>query len=767
MAHRSLAEFFADVIGSELCLSIPREAAATAAAIETRTHDGATWDSLIASPSAASEPLRTQGDIARVRRLPHGYFLAGFWGHGINSYAFYWCHIAPGRRLHLRIPYGGVYSDTDRQRENLLHVLDACRRVLEAIERVGCDRFYLVDSMGRGDCEIVLSSGEQIRLRGSAFAWDRLLEALLIPRDHGPDDPADDPGDATRPDDSRAVDSARNPDLEAAVVANPDDPAPYLVYADWLQSQGHVHGELIALAFQQASDSLPVATDRDPGAETADVGTQARAELARAELDNRVTGRLDRLIASNRRALLGKLAHYSDLRATWYMGFLLGAHLRLASDADVIRRLLELPAARCLRELVIHSGHCGMDEILDALRHVPQPSLLHTVIIEETELAMSPIARADHPEAHDTVLRSLSRPRKLALPLFHRRRTAAWPVLRPPSTSAARSPADDGQPAGSGAVLSQCRFSSDGELLATLDVDGERIAIWHVATGHLLLDLALTGETRMPGAHLVGFAAGDRAVILGGAGSTVVVGVSSGAEWYRISRLRPIALSRDGTTLVGVRRHQGEDRFEIRQLARPRRPDRLGPMAGLLLSPVAGPIADQVAGQITDWGAVRGMLTGDGTRLAVIDGRHIHLWRAGDPAIHITGAGEDIRDLAFAASGDRVIFCSHDSVQLRDLGEQTDPGQDLFLGLPPGVDAFHRVGFLADNLAFAIADDRTVWLCRPDQDRWLDSREMTAASSGAIRALDRSPRAATVAVIRLDCDQVELHDLSQIVAEWR
>jgi uncharacterized protein (TIGR02996 family) len=39
----------------------------------------------------------------------------------------------------------------------------------------------------------------------------------------------------------------RNPDLEAAIRADRDDPSTYDVYADWLQQHGSPHGELIAL----------------------------------------------------------------------------------------------------------------------------------------------------------------------------------------------------------------------------------------------------------------------------------------------------------------------------------------------------------------------------------------------------------------------------------------------------------------------------------------------------------------------------------------
>lgn len=40
---------------------------------------------------------------------------------------------------------------------------------------------------------------------------------------------------------------ASNPALETAIVENPDDDAPYLVYADWLMAEGDPRGELIVM----------------------------------------------------------------------------------------------------------------------------------------------------------------------------------------------------------------------------------------------------------------------------------------------------------------------------------------------------------------------------------------------------------------------------------------------------------------------------------------------------------------------------------------
>ncbi|HEX7701448.1 MAG TPA: TIGR02996 domain-containing protein [Kofleriaceae bacterium] len=45
-------------------------------------------------------------------------------------------------------------------------------------------------------------------------------------------------------------------ELESAILADPDDLATYLVYADWLQAHGYPRGELIVLvqAFWQRAD---------------------------------------------------------------------------------------------------------------------------------------------------------------------------------------------------------------------------------------------------------------------------------------------------------------------------------------------------------------------------------------------------------------------------------------------------------------------------------------------------------------------------------
>jgi uncharacterized protein (TIGR02996 family) len=49
----------------------------------------------------------------------------------------------------------------------------------------------------------------------------------------------------------------RNAEIEAAILAAPDDPSAYLVYADWLQSHGDPRGELITLQHAMRAQTDP------------------------------------------------------------------------------------------------------------------------------------------------------------------------------------------------------------------------------------------------------------------------------------------------------------------------------------------------------------------------------------------------------------------------------------------------------------------------------------------------------------------------------
>jgi uncharacterized protein (TIGR02996 family) len=130
--------------------------------------------------------------------------------------------------------------------------------------------------------------------------------------------------------------TGRADDLEAAIDASidADDPQPFLVYADWLQSIGDPRGELIVLQHRGARHEA------------------------------------DELIAAHRERLLGPFAAFTADAATrpadqprileleWQLGFVHAAHIgwvawtgEPAEAAGQLRALLELPSCRFLKHL--------------------------------------------------------------------------------------------------------------------------------------------------------------------------------------------------------------------------------------------------------------------------------------------------------------------------------------------------------------------------------------------------------------------------------
>jgi len=64
--------------------------------------------------------------------IPEGTAFLGFWGHGVNSYAFYLFLRTPSRFLHLRLPYGGVYRDNEEAAATIGTYLTALGVFLES-----------------------------------------------------------------------------------------------------------------------------------------------------------------------------------------------------------------------------------------------------------------------------------------------------------------------------------------------------------------------------------------------------------------------------------------------------------------------------------------------------------------------------------------------------------------------------------------------------------------------------------------------------------
>lgn len=234
---------------------------------------------------------------------------------------------------------------------------------------------------------------------------------------------------------------ARNPDLEAAIAANPTDREAYAVFADWLQEQGDPRGELIAtqLAAEQTGDP----------------------ELRRAAL---------RVFARHREQFLGELGSLISADAfTWRAGFIRSAALahdrllieggtRVASSlAEVITRLFAHESARYLVELVVRSNDRGMwdspigsqREIVDAIA-AARPRVLRRLQLGDAGYGISRIGKLEHAwpalaNLHELVLEGevalgrlvlpelrvfALRPRPLRRKLGRELVEAAWPNLR-------------------------------------------------------------------------------------------------------------------------------------------------------------------------------------------------------------------------------------------------------------------------------------------------------------------------------------------------
>jgi hypothetical protein len=115
---------------------------------------------LFGSKAALGErALLIQADIGRLFDPDmKDYFLIGFWGHGVNSYAFYYVRVDSGRRIFFRLPYGGVYMDNEK---NAAYIVQFMTRFLEFEEEIGQNvkDLMAINSMGDEHYRVVATDG--------------------------------------------------------------------------------------------------------------------------------------------------------------------------------------------------------------------------------------------------------------------------------------------------------------------------------------------------------------------------------------------------------------------------------------------------------------------------------------------------------------------------------------------------------------------------------------------------------------------------------
>lgn len=80
-----------------------------------------------------------QGDIDEFfDSAPEGYKVTGWWGHGVNSYAFYYLRISEHEKIFFRLPYGGIYMDNDKAAEKISDFLEGYAKFRELASSLEC-----------------------------------------------------------------------------------------------------------------------------------------------------------------------------------------------------------------------------------------------------------------------------------------------------------------------------------------------------------------------------------------------------------------------------------------------------------------------------------------------------------------------------------------------------------------------------------------------------------------------------------------------------
>lgn len=169
---------------------------------------------------------------------------------------------------------------------------------------------------------------------------------------------------------------AHHPELEAALLADPDRLDAYLVYSDFLSQEGDPRGALIAAQVERERAEADQASQL-PGSEA-----WRRLQVARE--------RERRLFDQHRADFLGALGEPSaaEIALTWRRGFIDSARIAWSWFAKegptpvpaLVEALFSLPTGRFVRELTfgVHIEEEGQGEyqpVIDALAARPRPSL--------------------------------------------------------------------------------------------------------------------------------------------------------------------------------------------------------------------------------------------------------------------------------------------------------------------------------------------------------------------------------------------------------
>jgi hypothetical protein len=162
----SFAQYFEYVMSAPPPFSIPDRYVCLDIA---KLRGGIPHEILIASDG--SPPVLMQAQLGGGYRTPPGYFMAGFWSHGVNSDSVYLARTTERSRLYLRLAYGaGVYcTDPEAERKQALASLE---RYSQLAESLPVKHATLIDSLGEAYYEIVRLDGSVVSSPRNLFSLD-------------------------------------------------------------------------------------------------------------------------------------------------------------------------------------------------------------------------------------------------------------------------------------------------------------------------------------------------------------------------------------------------------------------------------------------------------------------------------------------------------------------------------------------------------------------------------------------------------------------
>jgi len=256
----------------------------------------------------------------------------------------------------------GLRALTD---EELLLVLQAIRKTINS-KKLRAERDALCGELRRDG-----------QAGSAALPKPVVPAALAAPSEQALAEAAPEPPPVTRP--------GRHPELEAAIEADPEAREAYLVYGDWLESQGDPRGRLLAI----------------------------QHELQKRQGDRALLRAQEELLSSESARLLGPLAGCDDMleAVEWHLGFIRRCKVKTSHDRYEGRRDRSLTVERVLHHLrddpgpgrflqhltvgIVSYEDNSYEGVAERLSAYPRPTLrslfLGDFSHEETELNWSTI----------------------------------------------------------------------------------------------------------------------------------------------------------------------------------------------------------------------------------------------------------------------------------------------------------------------------------------------------------------------------------------